>query len=209
MIHSRLVASIAIPLLAVGVSGSALAVTYPVTGLVTLNAESRPVPPGSVFTSSGYDSVTGELGVGQFHFPPDTVTEQSGLFTLEVTFQFVQLNQSGAMVLPSGSAMFDPVSLRINVISAEVNGSSVNLGPCSLGPIHLNELAGNGTPVELSTNDPQFSVPPVSPSACGGYGDEINDALAGGSNAITLKLLGDFSPPPDLDLIFVDGFELP
>lgn len=209
MIHSRLVASIAIALLAVGVSGSALAETYPVTGLVTLNADSGPLPDGSNFVSSGYDLQVGELAPGQFHFPPDTISVPYGPFTLNVTYQLVQLNQSGAMVLPDGSAMFDPVTLQIDVIAADISGGAVDLGTCSLGPIHLNELVGHGTSVELSTTDPQFVVPPVAPSDCGGYGDQINDGMAGSDNAITLKLQGNFTPPPDLDLIFADGFELP
>ena len=125
-----------------------------------------------------------------------------------MTYQLGQTDQSSGQVAADGVAALTPSTLRLQVISASSPLGPINVGTCVFEPIVV-ALAGTGSPTGLQLSDPSFAIPPVGAADCGGYGNQINQAIAGDDNSIDLRMAGDFTPPSDQDTIFVDGFETP
>ena len=185
-------------------SATAQAADFAVTGTITINGTSAPLPAGAKFGDSIYDAQTGLLSVGKFTFPQSSTTINVGppFGTVTVTYQVTQLNTSTAQVAGDGVAAMTAVQLELAIVSTSL---PVPVTPCRFSPITL-DLAGIGTSSALSLEDPAFSVPPTADS-CGGFASQINSQLATSNNSIAPVLTGDFTPPPDTDTIFADGFE--
>lgn len=198
-------------LLALALTGSpqvGAAVDFPLSGTISVGGDSGALPSGGAFTGSGYDPASGAVAPGTFVFPQATTTYDSPLGPVVVTYRLGQTGQSSGQVAPDGVAALTPSTLRLQVISASSPLGPINVGTCVFEPIDV-VLAGTGSPAGLALSDPGFTIPPVGAADCGGFGSQINQAIAGDDNAIDLQMAGDFTPPPDNDTIFADGFDAP
>lgn len=186
-------------------AGSAGAVQFPVTGSITVNGTAYALPNGS-FGDSVYDPLSGILGAGRFTFPQSSIQVPiDGVGMATVTYQLSQADPAGALVASDGVAAMEPVAMTLAILWIAVP-VPIGTDPCHFTPIDL-DLSGSGGPGGLELEDRAFTVPPTT-DACGGFASQINAALAGNSNSITLQLAGDFTPPAgDPDKIFVDGFD--
>ena len=185
----------------------AMAINFPVTGTLTVNASPGVLPPGGTFGDSNYNLATGVLSAGQFTLPQGTVAFASQLGPIVVTYQLSQTNTSTGQVDSAGIAALTQATMQLAVLSATLGGIPIGVGTCVFEPIDLF-LVGIGSAAGLDVTDPAFTIPPVATADCGGYGAQINAAVAGSNNAITLHLADDFTPPPgDPDRVFGDGFE--
>jgi len=186
---------------------AAAAADFPVSGTLSVNGNSGALPDGGTFGDSTYDAATGVLSAGAFSFPQTTTSFPSDLGTVVVTYRLTQTDTSTGLVDADGTAALTNASLSLNVTHVTISGIPINVGTCVFQPIDI-ALAGTASATELDLADTGFSIPEVAPSACGGYGDQINQAIAGTNNAIDLVMEGDFTPPAGDDTIFADGFEL-
>lgn len=183
-------------------------IDYPVSGSITVNGTTGPLPSGGEFVGSSYDGATGEIGAGAFEFPDATIDFDSPLGPVTATYRLSQINTSTGQVASDGIAGLTAASMRLQVLSAVVGGIvPIPIGTCVFEPI-VFVLDGTGSGMGLDLADPIFTIPEVESSACGGNGDAINDGIAGSSNSIELQIDGDFTPPTEvIDLIFEDGFD--
>jgi hypothetical protein len=186
---------------------AAVAADFPVSGTLSVNGNSGALPDGGTFGDSTYDAATGVLSAGAFSFPQTTTSFPSDLGTVVVTYRLTQTDTSTGLVDAGGTAALTNASLSLNVTHVTISGIPINVGTCVFQPIDI-ALAGTASATELDLADTGFSIPEVAPSACGGYGDQINQAIAGTNNAIDVVMEGDFTPPVGDDTIFADGFEL-
>ncbi len=186
----------------------AAAVDYPLTGTISVNGQAGALPSGGTFAGSGYDAASGAIAAGRFTFPQATTSYSSPLGPVVVTYQLSQSGQSSGQVAPDGVAALTPAILRLQVVSASSPLGPIDVGTCVLEPIEV-ALAGTGSPGGLDLSDAGFTIPPVGASDCGGFGSQINQAIAGDDNALALQMAGDFTPPAGDDTIFADGFEAP
>jgi hypothetical protein len=122
---------------------------------------------------------------------------------VSVTYQLSQTNTSSGQVAGDGLAALSPSTMRLEILSVAL---PVNVLPCVFEPIDV-VLDGSGSGSGLVLADSTFTIPAVAPTACGGYGDQINDGIAGSDNSMQIVIAGDFTPPDNLDLIFADGFD--
>ena len=199
------VASIGAALALALAAAPAAAVNFPVTGTITVNGSSGDLPAGGSFGDSTYDGATGVLSAGKFTFPQSSVViPVQGLGNVTVTYRLTQNAPSSAQVASDGVAAMTPVAMTLSVLWVAFP-IPISTAPCNFTPIDL-DLAGTGAAGGLDLEDREFSVPPTTDS-CAGYASQINGALTGSSNSITLHLAGDFTPPPDTDKIFIDGFD--
>lgn len=188
-------------------AGPALAINFPVTGTLTVNGSPGALPDGGTFGDSTYNPATGALSVGKFTLPQGTVSFASQLGQIVVTYQLSQINTSTGQVDTAGIAALTQATMQLAVLSATLGGIPISVGTCVFEPIDLF-LVGTGSVAGLDVTDPAFTIPSVEATDCGGYGAQINAAVAGSNNAIALHLAGDFTPPAgDPDFVFEDGFE--
>ncbi len=179
------------------------AANFPVSGSVTINGSSGNLPDGGLFGDATYDPASGELSEGKFTFPPAEVTlPMSGGGSITVSYLLTQLNTSTAQVAADGTAAMTMLQLKLSILATSLPFS---VAPCNFQPIEV-ALDGVGDSNGLALEDRSFDVPPTLDS-CGGFAAQINGALVGSSNSITLTLAGDFTPPGNADKIFVDGFD--
>ncbi|MBX3701187.1 MAG: hypothetical protein KF903_09345 [Dokdonella sp.] len=185
--------------------GSAHAALFPVTGAITVNGNFGDLPAGT-FGNSSYDPATGQLSSGSFVFPQSSVTVPvTGLGNVTVIYQLSQNAPSSAQVASDGVAAMTPVAMTLSVLRID-RPLPIATEPCHFSPINL-ELDGTGAASGLDLEDRAFTVPQTT-DPCGGFASQINAALVGNSNSITVHLAGDFTPPAgDTDKIFVDGFD--
>jgi hypothetical protein len=186
---------------------AAAATDFPVSGTLSVNGNAGALPDGGTFGDSTYDASTGALSPGAFSFPQTTTSFPSDLGTVAVTYRLSQTDTSTGLVAADGTAALTNASLTLNVTHVTISGIPISVGTCVFQPIDI-ALAGTGSATDLNLAESGFSIPEVAPSACGGYGDQINQAIAGTNNAIEVAMEGDFTPPVDDDTIFADGFEL-
>lgn len=195
-----------ITLLAAGMllfSLQAAATQFPISsGTVTINGSSDPLPAGGSFGDSSYNSGTGYLSAGKFAFPQATIA--SGDFT--VTYQLAQSDTSAALIGSGGNVGFTTANMKLSIISATYVGIPVNVSPCTFSPIAWDELGGMASNSNMQISNGVFEVPPTTDS-CGGLKDQINEALTGNQNSISMTIDGNFSPPTQDDRLFQDGFE--
>ncbi|MBO9663744.1 hypothetical protein [Dokdonella sp.] len=191
-----------------GLPAVAAAVDFPLSGTISVGGQSGALPNGGAFTGSGYDQASGVIAPGTFTFPQSSTTYTSPLGPVVVAYQLSQTGQSSGQVAADGVAALTAATLRLQVISASSPLGPINVGTCVLEPI-IVALAGTGSSSGLQLSDPGFTIPPVGATDCGGFGSQINQAIAGDDNSIDLLMAGDFAPPSDQDTIFVDGFEVP
>jgi hypothetical protein len=93
------------------------------------------------------------------------------------------------------------------VVSALIAGVfPIGVGTCVFQPITI-DIAGTVSAAGLDLSDPAFTIPTVGSTDCGGYGDQINTGVAGSNNSMQVHLAGDFTPPPEDDTIFRNGFD--
>ena len=182
---------------------------YPVSGSITVNGTTGPLPSGGEFAGSSYDVASGEIGAGAFEFPQATIEFDSPLGPVTATYELSQVNTSTGQVDFDGVAGLTSASMRLHVLSAFLGGLvPIPIGnDCVFAPIVFG-LDGTGSAAGLELADAAFTIPEIESSACGGNGDAINDGIAGSSNSIELQIDGDFTPPTEvIDLIFEDGFD--
>ena len=182
---------------------------YPVSGSITVNGTVGPLPAGGEFTGSSYDEVTGDIGAGAFEFPQATIDFDSPVGAVTATYELTQTNTSSGQVEADGIAGVTSASMRLRVISAFIGGLvPIPIGnDCVFAPIVFG-LDGTGSSTGLDLADAAFTIPEVAADACGGFGADINEGIAGGTNSIELQIDGDFTPPTEvIDLIFEDGFD--
>jgi hypothetical protein len=187
------------------------AAQFPVSGTVTVNEAPATLPAGGSFGDSSYDASSGILSAGRFTLPQGSVTFDTMLGAVVATYRLSQTNTSTGAVEPDGIAALTPAAMRLEIVSALLGGIiPIDVGTCVFEPITLY-LVGTGAASGLDVSDPAFTIPPVAATACAGYGEQINAAVAGSSNAMELHLQGDFTPPdepgPDPEAIFANGFE--
>ncbi|TCO38850.1 hypothetical protein [Dokdonella fugitiva] len=183
---------------------SAHATIFPVTGTIAVNGSSAPLPAGGTFGDAVYDANTGTLSDGAFAFPDaSTIVPIQGVGNVTVNYRFSQTNTSSAAVAADGVAAMTVVHAKLQILSTS---PPLPVTPCVFEPIDL-ELAGTGSASGLDLADASFTVPPTA-SSCGGFASQINAALAGSNNSLTVHISGNFTPPmPDDDTIFADGFD--
>ncbi len=205
-IHGRIATLLAVMLM--GSIGLARASNFPVSGTLTINGTPGTLPAGASFGDSTYTQATGLLSQGTFTIPQGTVSFESQYGPVVATYQFTQTNTSTGQVDAGGVAALSKATMRMAVVSATVSGFPIPIGICVFEPIDLF-LVGTGAASGMDVSDPDFTIPEVAPLACGGYGGQINAAIAGGNKAIDLHLEGDFSPPAGGGggAVFADGFE--
>lgn len=186
----------------------AAAVDFPLTGTISVGGQSGTLPDGGVFAGSAYDPATGAIASGAFSFPQTTISRDVSGATVTVTYRLSQIDTSNGQVAADGVAALSAASMKLAVVSATYAGFPVPVTPCEFQPIVI-EFAGTADAGGLDLADGQFEVPPAPAGNCGAFRDQINNALAGSSNSIAVRMAGDFTPPADQDTIFVDGFEAP
>jgi hypothetical protein len=186
----------------------AAATDFPVTGTISVNGNLGDLPAGVSFGPSDYDAETGAISAATFTFPPSTASFNSQFGTVVVHYQLTQTNTSDGQVAGDGTAALSMADMQLSVVSVTISGFPVDVGTCVLQPLELS-LDGSASAAGLDLADPAFTIPEVGASDCGGYGSQINDAIAGSNNSIALHLAGDFTPPQDTDTIFANGFDLP
>lgn len=184
------------------------ATDFPVSGTLSVNGNSGALPAGGVFGGSSYDPGSGAIAAGAFAFPQSTISFDSSFGTVVVTYQFSQTNTSTGQVAADGVAALTDAAMRLEVTHVTVSGFPISVGTCVFAPIDL-VLAGTGSAAGLDLSDDGFTIPAVASSDCGGYGDQINDGVAGSNNSIQTHLDGNFTPPAASDdTIFANGFDL-
>jgi hypothetical protein len=187
-------------------SSSASAVNFPVSGTITVNGNAGALPAGGVFGPSSYDAASGAIALGAFSFPQATTSFSSTLGLVVVTYQLSQTNMSSGQVASDGVAALTDATMKLQVIHVTISGIPVPVGTCVFQPIDV-ALTGTGSAAGLDLSDSGFVIPPVAPTDCGGYGNDINNAIAGSNNSIQMHLAGDFTPPAASDTIFANGFD--
>lgn len=188
-------------------AGSAFATNFAVTGTLTINGSPGALPSGGTFGDCVYNPATGALSAGKFTLPQGTVSFATQLGPIVVTYQLTQTNTSTGQVDSAAMATLTQTAMQLTILSATIGGIPISVGTCVFEPIDLF-LVGTGSAAGLDVTDPAFTIPTVANTDCGGYGAQINAAVAGSNNAIAMQLAGDFSPPiDDPDLVFEDGFE--
>lgn len=205
-IGAKAAAGVLMALAAAGAPAAAGAVDYPLTGTISVNGQAGALPAGGTFAGSDYDAASGAIAAGRFTFPQATTIYASPLGPVTVTYQLSQTGESSGQVAADGVAALTPAILRLQVISASSPLGPISVGTCVLEPIEV-ALGGNGSATGLDLSDAGFTIPPVGAADCGGFGSQINQAIAGDDNAIELHVAGDFTPPGGDDTIFHDGFE--
>lgn len=186
----------------------AAAVDFPVTGVVTMNGHAATLPNGSVFAGSAYNPTTGIISAGKFVVPEGSETFATTFGEIDVTYDLEQTNTSSGLVASDGTAAFTTATFTFTITSMTFNGSPVDLGTCTYGPFDA-DLVGIASSTVLSAEDTNVSIAPVSGATdCGGptFQSVFNQFLAG-TGSVQLELAGNFTPPPDDDLIFKDGFD--
>ncbi|MEP7043236.1 MAG: hypothetical protein ABI843_09240 [Dokdonella sp.] len=190
------------------VAGVAAATDFPLSGTLSVNGNSGALPDGGTFAGSSYDGLTGVIGAGAFTFPQGTISTDSPLGPIVVTYVLSQTDTSTGMVAADGVAALTTASIRLLIVSVSTILGPLDIGTCELEPIDI-DLSGPADASGLDLADAGFTIPEVASSDCGGYGDEINTAVAGNDTAIEVLMSGDFTPPAGNDTIFANGFELP
>lgn len=192
------------------VAGAASAANFPVSGTITVNGNAGALPSGGTFGPSSYDGVTGAISSGQFTFPQSELDFNSQFGPVTVTYQLSQTNTSNGQVASDGTAALSQVILKLEVLLVTINSVPVSTGngTCIFQPIDL-DLAGTGSASGLDLTDPVFTIPPVGATDCGAFSSQINDNIAGNNNSAVMHLAGDFTPPPNDDTIFKNGFDTP
>ena len=205
--HAARRAAVWLAVVLVFAAGNAFAANFPVTGALTINGSPGALPSGGTFGDCVYNPATGALSAGKFTLPQGTVSFASQFGPIVVTYQLSQTNTSTGQVDSAGMATLTQAAMQLTILSAHLNSIPISVGTCVFEPIDLF-LVGTGSVAGLDVTDPAFTIPAVAASDCGGYGAQINGAVAGSNNAIALHLAGDFSPPSDApDLVFEDSFE--
>jgi hypothetical protein len=186
---------------------AANATDFPVSGTISVNGNPGTLPAGGVFGGSGYNTSTGEIAAGVFSFPVATTSFNSSFGNVVVTYQLSQLNSSSGQVATDGVAALSDATLKLQVLSASLGGViPIDVGTCVFQPIDII-LIGTGSAGGLDLADAAFTIPTVASTDCGGNGDAINTGIAGSNNSIQMHLDGDFTPPPQNDTIFANGFD--
>lgn len=188
---------------------AAHATNFDVTGTITINGNAGTLPTGGTFGNSIYDGATGALSSGKFTFPQSSATFHVDSLGADVTvtYQLSQTNTSTGQVATDGVAALSQATLKLQVVSALIAGViPIGVGTCVFQPITI-DLAGTGSAAGLDLSDPAFTIPTVGSTDCGGYGDQINTGVAGSNNSMQVHLAGDFTPPPEDDTIFRNGFD--
>ena len=186
------------------------ATNFTVTGTISVNGNPGTLPAGGTFGNSTYDTVTGAISSGKFTFPPSSTTFHSDSLGADilVNYQLSQTNTSTGEVATDGVAALTVAHMKLQIVSAFANGVvPIPLGTCVFQPIDF-DLSGTGSAAGLDLADAAFTIPGVAPTDCGGFGDQINTGVAGSNNSIDIHLAGDFTPPPENDTIFENGFDV-
>lgn len=182
----------------------ATAAQYPISsGTIVINGSSDALPAGGTFGDSIYDGVTGYVSAGKFVFPQASIA--SGDFSVD--YQLTQTDTSAALIDSSGNVGFTTANMRLSIISASYRGFPAAVSPCVFSPIVWDSLGGTASGAGMQISSATFVVPPTTDS-CGGFKDDINNALIGNKNSISMMIDGNFAPPAQSDRIFFDGFEL-
>lgn len=184
-------------------SGAAISIeSFPVSGTITIHGQPAAVGDDAAFIAEPFDASDGTLGPGAFVVPEHSWSAGTPLGLLTVTYELVQTNTSTAPVAPDTSVSLTEVSMRLDILHAELNGSSLGLGNCSAGPVTL-QFVGAVETKGMATHDEQFDIPSF--SGCGTYGSMLN-LLADSDNAAYLFIGGHFMPT-SANVIFIDWFE--
>ena len=189
-----------------------VATQFPVRGTVTVGGNATSLPAGGLFGDSTYDASSGLISAGRFTLPQGELSFDSPLGTVVAKWRLSQSNTSAGAVDPDGVAALGMASMKLAVVSAMLGGIiPIDIGTCEFQPIELY-LAGTASASGLSLADPAFAIPPVAAADCAGYGDLVNEAVAGVESSADLHIAGNFTPPahppePLPDGIFVNGFE--
>jgi hypothetical protein len=185
------------------------ATNFAVTGTISVNGNPGTLPSGGTFGDSTYNATTGALSAGKFTFPQATTTFHSDSLGVDVTvnYQLSQTNTSTGQVASDGVAALTQATLKLQIVSAFAAGVvPIPVGTCIFQPIDI-DLAGTGSAVGLDLSDASFTIPTVASTDCGGNGDQINAGVAGSNNSMQVHIAGNFTPPPEDDTIFVNGFD--
>lgn len=186
------------------------ATNFTVTGTISVNGNPGTLPAGGTFGNSTYNAVTGAISSGKFTFPQSSTTFHSDSLGADVVvnYQLSQTNASTGEVASDGVAALTVAHMKLQIVSAFAGGVvPIPLGTCIFQPIDF-DLSGTGSAAGLELSDAAFTIPQVGPTDCGGFGDQINTGVAGSNNSIDIHLAGDFTPPPEDDTIFKNGFDL-
>jgi hypothetical protein len=179
---------------------------FPVGGSLSVNGNVVALPDGGAFAGATYDPAIGVLSAGAFVFPQGSFDfAVPGLGQAEATYRLSQDNSSSGLVAADGIAALTEADLTLSVLSLSVGGFPIDLGTCEVGPIAVL-LDGTASASGMQLADSGFAIPPVAADACGGFADQINDAVAGSDTSVEFDFAGDFSPPSG-DRIFGDGFD--
>jgi hypothetical protein len=190
----------------VAVPSAANAANFPVSGTISVNGNAGALPTGGTFGNSTYDATSGAISSGKFTFPQATLSFDSDIGTVTVTYTLSQTNTSTGQVANDGVAGLTQTQLKLVVDSARIGVIPIGIGTCVFQPINV-DLDGTGAASGLDLDDDAFTIPSVATTDCGGHGDQVNAGVAGSNNTIQVHIAGNFTPPPEDDTIFANGFD--
>ena len=148
----------------------------PVTGSTTVNGYPMPFPNGASVNGAHAPS-SGTYG-GPFYFPTQTLQAPiNGLGMVTLTVQWVHLGTSSAQYLDNTSATVTVNQMYLELQTAVVSGVPVPLSNCMFGPITWNTSGSWNVSYSHSTQT-GFTIPPVGPTDCSGYGSTISNSVA-------------------------------
>jgi hypothetical protein len=183
------------------------ATNFAVTGTISVNGNPGALPSGGTFGNATYNATSGAISSGKFTFPQATLSFDSAVGTVTATYTLSQTNTSTGQVASDGVAALTQTHLKLVVDSARIGVIPIGIGTCVFQPINV-DLAGTGAAAGLDLGDDAFTIPSVASTDCGGYGDQVNAGVAGSNNTLQVHIAGNFTPPPEDDTIFANGFDL-
>jgi len=158
-----------------------------VTGSLTINGYTMAVPANS-YVNGAHAPSDGTYG-GMFFFPTSTLQSTiQGLGPVTLTVQLVHQGTSSSVFYPNTTATIGLSQLYLHLQSATVSGFPVSLGSdCIFGPITL-ATNGSWNTAYAQAAQSGYTIPPVAPTACAGYGTQISNSVATSNNSVTLAI---------------------
>ncbi|TDR38223.1 hypothetical protein DFR29_12223 [Tahibacter aquaticus] len=159
----------------------------PVSGQIVVNGYPMPFPAGSYV--NGAQQASPAVYGGQFSFPASTLQSNvNGLGLVTLTTRLQNMSGSYNPLVGGNLAGLQIYDVYLQLQSATVSGIPVSLGSdCRFGPF-LVSAQGSWNATTATVSETGFTIPPVAPTACNGYGATLSNSIAGSNNSITVNI---------------------